>query len=188
MFHMSRFSQSFQVIAHQAHIKFVQSIFECFLYFSTKDKKGSPEKRGDIETAHDTWEDLSVVADNTVYPENVLLASGIASVNSLAFAGTIPGKRNSAVLEGSVASKGIKETPSWGVRAPLFPCCLSVYSFLPLKISENLSFIAVNIMFYKFAPRSHIFLLMSPCSQCKYSKYPVFHKTPGRAQWHVHVL
>lgn len=91
------------------------------LYFSVKDKKGTPERRANIETAHDAWEDLSVVADNTVYPENVLLASGIASVNSLAFAGTIPGKRNSAVLESSVAPKGIKEDVRGGIRVPLFP-------------------------------------------------------------------
>ena len=64
---------------------------------------------------------MSVVADNTVYPENVLLASGIASVNSLAFAGTIPGKRNSSILENSVASKGITETVSPRVKMFLFP-------------------------------------------------------------------
>ena len=43
-----------------------------------------------VESANDAWEDLSTVADNTVYPENVLIASGIASVNSLAFAGALP--------------------------------------------------------------------------------------------------
>ncbi len=48
----------------------------------------------DLVDGQDGWEDLSMVADNTVYPEGVLLASGISSINSLAFAGALPTQKN----------------------------------------------------------------------------------------------
>ena len=53
-----------------------------------------------VESASDAWEDLTAVADNTVYPENVLIASGIASVNSLAFAGALPANDKPEVSSG----------------------------------------------------------------------------------------
>ena len=61
----------------------------------------------EVESGRDAWEDLTTVADNTVYPENVLLASGIASANSLAFAGTLPASKNGKHdLSRVAASKG----------------------------------------------------------------------------------
>ena len=61
-------------------------IFNC----SIKESK----KPLEVESAHDAWEDLTTVADNTMYPDSVLIASGIASVNNLAFVGTLPSSKD----------------------------------------------------------------------------------------------
>ena len=72
-------------------------------YFSVKDKKSTPDRRGKEDT-QEAWEDLGEVADGTVYPEGVLLASGIASINSLAFAGALP--KNEQNMDSKLKAKG----------------------------------------------------------------------------------
>eukprot|EP00795_Rhopilema_esculentum_P002407 gene2407-18055_t len=73
----------------------------------------SKEKRNSGEHAHatDGWEDLTSVADNTIFPESVLLASGVASVNSIAFAGALP-STDTPDLDKANAAKANLEKPA----------------------------------------------------------------------------